>query len=59
MSTGMSWVRGNAECLPVGDNLYDAYTVAFGIRNMTHMDAVSIPDSALYVQSTLWLGLGV
>ena len=52
-------MRGNAECLPVGDNLYDAYTVAFGIRNMTHMDAVSIPDSALYVQSTLWLGLGV
>ncbi|KAK2174989.1 hypothetical protein NP493_755g00001 [Ridgeia piscesae] len=39
-TAGMSWVRGNAECLPVGDNLYDAYTVAFGIRNMTHMDAV-------------------
>ena len=59
MFAGMSWVRGNAECLPVGDNLYDAYTVAFGIRNMTHMDAVSIPDSALYVGPSLWHGLGV
>ena len=37
----------------MGDNLYDAYTVAFGIRNMTHMDAVSILDSALYLPCVL------
>ncbi len=37
---GISWLKGNAECLPVKDNNYDVYTVAFGIRNMTHIDKV-------------------
>ena len=36
----MSWIRGNAESLPCNDNMFDVYTVAFGIRNMTHMDKV-------------------
>jgi len=36
----MSWVLGNAEELPVEDESYDVYTVAFGIRNMTHIDTV-------------------
>jgi len=37
---GLSWVLGNAEQLPVDDNSFDVYTVAFGIRNMTHIDKV-------------------
>ncbi|CAH1801101.1 unnamed protein product, partial [Owenia fusiformis] len=36
----ISWVRGNAENLPIPDNTYDAYTIAFGIRNCTHVDKV-------------------
>jgi ubiquinone/menaquinone biosynthesis methyltransferase len=35
---GLDWVCGNAEALPVPDNSFDAYTIAFGIRNVTHID---------------------
>ncbi|ELT92682.1 hypothetical protein CAPTEDRAFT_183291 [Capitella teleta] len=35
-----SWVCGNAECLPMDDNQFDAYTIAFGIRNVTHIEKV-------------------
>jgi len=38
--SGVEWLQGNAECLPVPDNQYDAYTIAFGIRNCTHIDRV-------------------
>lgn len=34
----IEWVCGNAESLPLPDNSYDAYTIAFGIRNVTHID---------------------
>ena len=34
----LSFVQGNAECLPFPDNSFDAYTIAFGIRNVTHID---------------------
>jgi demethylmenaquinone methyltransferase/2-methoxy-6-polyprenyl-1,4-benzoquinol methylase len=30
--------QGNAEALPFPDRTFDAYTIAFGIRNVTHMD---------------------
>ncbi len=30
--------QGNAEALPFPDRAFDAYTIAFGIRNVTHMD---------------------
>jgi len=33
---GISWISGDAERLPVPDQSYDAYTIAFGIRNVTH-----------------------
>lgn len=37
-SDRLSFVQGNAECLPFPDNSFDAYTIAFGIRNVTHID---------------------
>lgn len=35
---GLSWSRQNAEELTFGDRMFDAYTIAFGIRNVTHID---------------------
>lgn len=35
----LTFVRGNAENLPFPDRSFDAYTIAFGIRNVTHIDA--------------------
>ncbi len=32
------WVTGNAESLPLPDNSIDIYTIAFGLRNVTHID---------------------
>ena len=32
------WVTGNAENLPLADNSIDIYTIAFGLRNVTHID---------------------
>lgn len=34
----ISLVEGNAEELPFDDKSFDAYTIAFGIRNVTHID---------------------
>jgi len=34
----LSFVRGNAEALPFPDGAFDAYTIAFGIRNVTSRD---------------------
>jgi demethylmenaquinone methyltransferase/2-methoxy-6-polyprenyl-1,4-benzoquinol methylase len=33
----LAWVCGDAEKLPVPDASMDAYTIAFGIRNVTHI----------------------
>lgn len=32
------WINGDAESLPVPDSHFDAYTIAFGIRNVTHIE---------------------
>lgn len=32
------WSTGNAESLPFADNSFDVYTIAFGLRNVTHID---------------------
>jgi demethylmenaquinone methyltransferase/2-methoxy-6-polyprenyl-1,4-benzoquinol methylase len=37
--SAIEWVCGDAERLPVPDSSMDAYTIAFGIRNVTHIDA--------------------
>src|SRR5215469_10445282 len=34
----IEWICGNAESLPLPDASFDAYTIAFGIRNVTHID---------------------
>ncbi len=36
---GLIWSEQNAEELSFGDRAFDAYTIAFGIRNVTHIDA--------------------
>ena len=35
----LAFVRGNAEALPFADRNFDAYTIAFGMRNLTYIDA--------------------
>jgi demethylmenaquinone methyltransferase/2-methoxy-6-polyprenyl-1,4-benzoquinol methylase len=35
---GIAWVCGNAEDLPFPDAHFDAYTIAFGIRNVPRID---------------------
>jgi len=35
---GLVWSRQNAEELAFPDRTFDAYTIAFGIRNVTHID---------------------
>lgn len=37
-SSRIDCVEGNAEALPFADRSFDAYTIAFGIRNVTHID---------------------
>jgi len=36
---GLTWSRQNAEELTFADRAFDAYTIAFGIRNVTRIDA--------------------
>lgn len=36
--TGLDWLGGEGEALPFADASVDALTIAFGIRNVTHMD---------------------
>ena len=35
----LAFVQGNAEDLPFESGRFDAYTISFGIRNITHIDA--------------------
>ncbi|GBM02413.1 2-methoxy-6-polyprenyl-1,4-benzoquinol methylase, mitochondrial [Araneus ventricosus] len=34
----LTCIQGNAEKLPFADNTFDAYTIAFGIRNVVHIE---------------------
>jgi len=36
--SGITWCEGNAESLPFPDHSFDYYTIAFGIRNVTHIN---------------------
>jgi len=35
---GIAWVCGDAEALPIASHSVDAVTIAFGLRNVTHID---------------------
>ena len=35
---GVEWIVGDAEALPVASSSVDACTIAFGLRNVTHLD---------------------
>ena len=35
---GLTWTTGDAEKLPFPDRSFDAYTIAFGLRNVTDID---------------------
>jgi len=35
---GLTWTTGDAEALPFPDRSFDAYTIAFGLRNVTDID---------------------
>ncbi len=35
---GINYVQGDAENLPFADEIFDCYTIAFGIRNVTNID---------------------
>ncbi len=39
LSNRISFTEGNAEKLPFPDKSFHAYTIVFGIRNVTHIDA--------------------
>lgn len=36
----VDWLLADAENLPIDNEMYSAYTIAFGIRNVTHIDKV-------------------
>jgi ubiquinone/menaquinone biosynthesis methyltransferase len=38
LSQMFQWVRGDAERLQFDSNFFDVYTIAFGIRNVTHIE---------------------
>lgn len=38
LSSRITCIEGNAEAPPFPDSSFDAYTIAFGIRNVTHID---------------------
>ncbi|CAH8532970.1 unnamed protein product [Schistosoma haematobium] len=40
--SSIQWIEGNAENLPFNDNSFDVYTIAFGIRNCTHIEKVEL-----------------
>ncbi|KAL0610560.1 2-methoxy-6-polyprenyl-1,4-benzoquinol methylase, mitochondrial [Plecturocebus cupreus] len=48
---GLAWVLGDAEELPFDDDKFDIYTIAFGIRNVTHIDQVPMAASRACMES--------
>ena len=38
--SGVEWLVGNGEALPLAARSVDSYTIAFGIRNVTHIEKV-------------------
>jgi len=40
MQIGIKWVQGDATNLPFENNSFDAYTISFGIRNVSNLNKV-------------------
>ena len=40
-SIDISWIEGDALSLPFPSDSFDAYTIAFGIRNVANFETVS------------------
>ena len=36
--SNINWIKSNAESLPVEDNVYDFYSISYGIRNVTDVN---------------------
>ena len=36
----IKWIKSKAETLPVGDNMYDFYSISYGIRNVSDVSTV-------------------
>jgi demethylmenaquinone methyltransferase/2-methoxy-6-polyprenyl-1,4-benzoquinol methylase len=45
VTSGISWVAGDAESLPLNASSVDSYTISFGIRNVTNIEKV-LSDAA-------------
>ena len=45
----ITWIQGDAENLPIESDSYTAYTIAFGIRNVTHINKVNRTCFILYI----------
>jgi demethylmenaquinone methyltransferase/2-methoxy-6-polyprenyl-1,4-benzoquinol methylase len=66
--SGLIWTEQNAETLSFADSSFDAYTIAFGIRNVTHIDRALAEAHrvlkrggrffCLEFSTTLWPGFG-
>ena len=48
--SGFRWVQADAENLPFEDDSLDLYTIAFGIRNTTHIDKVCFVWPPSYIR---------
>lgn len=46
----IKWLQGDAENLPIQTESVSAYTISFGIRNVTHIDKV---ESILEIKNLL------
>ena len=34
----IEWIKSKAEALPVEDNMYDFYSISYGIRNVSNIN---------------------
>lgn len=54
-SDDLSWLCANAQELPLPDNSFDLYTIAFGIRNVIEIPKVRKAKFTLHIEASLML----
>ena len=52
--TQISWKEGDAMNLPFDDGSFDAYTIAYGIRNVVRIDEVMTYSISVQIYYFLW-----